>query len=72
MNLATEIAALIPTATATLPPSPTPHVYVVQPGDTLYGISLDLDIPVNILMAANNLVNADEISVSMRMKFQSV
>ncbi|MCK5646266.1 MAG: LysM peptidoglycan-binding domain-containing protein [Anaerolineales bacterium] len=71
MNIATEIAALIPTATATLPPSPTPHVYVVQSGDTLYGISLELDIPVDILMAANNIINADELSNGMILNIPS-
>ena len=71
MNIATEIAALIPTATATLPPSPTPHVYVVQSGDTLFGISLELDIPVDILMAANNLINPDELSNGMILNIPS-
>lgn len=66
-NIATEIANRRPTATATLPPSPTPHVYVVQPGDTLFAIAIELDVSVESLMAANNLVNPDEISVGMRL-----
>lgn len=70
-NIATEIAGLRPTATATLPPSPTPYVYEVLPGDTLYGIALELDISVDALMGANNLVNADELSVGMLLTIPS-
>lgn len=62
-DIAGEIEALRPTATATLPPSPTPNVYIVKPGDTLFAIAIEYDIPVDVLMAANGLSNADELSV---------
>ncbi|MCH7586498.1 MAG: LysM peptidoglycan-binding domain-containing protein [Chloroflexi bacterium] len=62
-NIATEIAILLPTATATLPPSPTPNVYVVQVGDTLLAIAIELELSMNALMAANGLANPDDLSV---------
>ncbi|NIM96104.1 MAG: LysM peptidoglycan-binding domain-containing protein [Anaerolineales bacterium] len=62
-NIADAIATLMPTVTPTLPPSPTPHVYEVKPGDTLYDISLELDISMDALMAANGISNADALSV---------
>lgn len=62
-NISTEIATLLPAATATLPPSPTPNVYVVKPGDTLFGIAIELDIDMDALLAANNMTNADELDV---------
>jgi LysM repeat protein len=71
-NIATEIAGRRPTPTATLPPSPTPHVYEVKPGDTLYGIALELEISVDGLMAANNLLNPDEISVGTLLTIPSL
>jgi LysM repeat protein len=63
MDIAEEIEAMMPTATATLPPSPTPHLYIVQPGDTLYGIAIDFDIPLDAFMAANGLSNPDELAI---------
>jgi LysM repeat protein len=70
-NIATEIADRLPTPTTTLQPSPTPHVYEVKPGDSLYAIALELDVSVAGLMAANNLINADEISVGTRLTIPS-
>jgi LysM repeat protein len=61
--LSTEIAILKPTVTATLRPSPTPNVFTVQPGDTLFGIAQEVDVPINALMAANGLTNPDQLSV---------
>jgi len=63
MDIGQEIASLMPTATATLPPSPTPNLYIIQPGDTLLAIAIEFDIPVNALMAANGLSNPDELDV---------
>jgi hypothetical protein len=63
MNVEEEIDAMRPTATATLPPSPTPNVYIVKPGDTLFAIAIEYEIPVDVLMAANGLSNADELSI---------
>jgi LysM repeat protein len=63
MNIAQEIETLMPTATFTLPPSPTPNLYVVKPGDTLFAIAQELDISMAVLMAANGIANADELDV---------
>jgi len=63
MDIAQEIEMMRPTASATLPPSPTPNIYQVKPGDTLYAIALEYDIPVDVLMAANGLVNPDELKI---------
>jgi LysM repeat protein len=57
------IASAIPTPTVTLPPTPTPVTYTVESGDTLYSIAIDLDIPVDALMAANGLTDPDKLSV---------
>ena len=53
---------MLPTSTATLPPSPTPNVYVVQVGDTLLAIAIELELSMNALMAANGLTNPDDLS----------
>ena len=63
MDIAEEIDSMRPTATATLPPSPTPNVYIIKPGDTLFAIAIEYEIPVDVLMAANGLSNADELSI---------
>lgn len=63
MDIAQEIETMLPTATVTLEPSPTPNLYVVKPGDTLYAIAIEYELPVDALMAANGLVNPDELKV---------
>jgi hypothetical protein len=62
-DVTARLASAIPTATATLPPSPTPVTYTVRPGDTLGAIALELDISVESLMAANGLANPDALAV---------
>src|SRR3990170_5401191 len=57
------IARAVPTATATIPPSPTPVTYTVEPGDTLFSIALELEIPVEALMAANGLTDPGKLAV---------
>lgn len=56
----------IATSTATAP-APTPTIgqraYVVQPGDTLSSIARNFDVSVADLLAANNLVNVDLLSI---------
>ncbi len=58
-----RVASAIPTASATVPPSPTPVTYTVQSGDTLGGIAAELGVPVEALMAANGLDNPDTLAV---------
>lgn len=70
---ATEIAITAPVATsavqtimaATNTPSPDdePAVYIVQAGDTLGSISTEFDVPLEDIMAANDLTSADFIFV---------
>jgi hypothetical protein len=62
-DLTARLASAIPTATATLPPSPTPVTYTVGPGDSLGAIALELDISIESLMAANGLANPDSLAV---------
>jgi len=62
-DLTARLASAIPTATATLPPSPTPVTYTVGPGDSLGAIALELDISIESLMAANGLANPDALAV---------
>ena len=58
-----RIEGLLPTATATVPPSPTPITYIVKAGDTLSSIARGLGISVDELMAANGLRDADRLAV---------
>jgi LysM repeat protein len=62
-DIAQEIESMRPTATMTLPPSPTPNVYTVKSGDTLLDISQAYDIPIDVLMAANGIINADDLQI---------
>jgi LysM repeat protein len=38
-------------------PAPGPHMYVVQPGDNLYRISLKFGVPIEAIVAVNRIVN---------------
>jgi len=61
-DVASRLESALPTPAPTVPPSPTPVTYTVQPGDTLGAISAKLDIPIENLMAANGLSNPDSLS----------
>lgn len=67
MNIAQEIETLMPTATSTLPPSPTPNLYIIQSGDTLFGVAQELGIAMGALMAANGITNADQLDVGQEL-----
>lgn len=62
-DVVARVASAVPTVTPTTAPSPTPVTYTVRSGDTLFGIALELDIPLESLMDANGLSEADTISV---------
>jgi LysM repeat protein len=62
MDVAARIASVVPTSTPTLPPSPTVETYVVQPGDSLYAISQELDIPMGAIMQVNGIVDASVLA----------
>ncbi len=58
-----RVASLLPTATATLPPSPTPVTYTVKDGDTLSSIARAHGITLDELMSANGLRDPNKIAV---------
>jgi LysM repeat protein len=58
-----RIQSLLPTVTATVPPSPTPFTYIVKPGDTLSSIARAHGITLDELMAANGLRDANHLAV---------
>lgn len=58
-----RVASLLPTSTATLPPSPTPITYIVKDGDTLSSIARAHGITLEELMAANGLRDPNRIAV---------
>lgn len=42
-------------------------IYIIQPGDSLWSISINFGVSLNDLMAANNITNADNISVGSQL-----
>ncbi|NJN55238.1 MAG: LysM peptidoglycan-binding domain-containing protein [Anaerolineae bacterium] len=57
-------AAALPTETPEPPPEPEgPPVHVVKAGDTLATIAQIYNVPIEDIIAANNLVNPDFLSV---------
>jgi len=63
IDIFAQVASAIPSATITRTPSPTPEVYVVQQNDTLFGIALDLGIPMEDLMVANDISDPASLDV---------
>ncbi len=63
LDALSRVASAVPTATATVPPSPTPVTYTVQPGDTLGAIAAELGVSLEDLMAANGLTDPDTLAV---------
>jgi len=59
-DISARLVSAIPTATATLLPSPTPVTYTVRPGDSLGAIAAELDIPMENLMAASEIEGQTE------------
>ncbi len=63
IDVVARLASVAPSATVTVPPSPTPATYTVQPGDTLYDIAVRLGVPLDALMAANRLIEPNALTV---------
>lgn len=61
MDVIALVASAIPTASPTVPPSPTPVTYKVRLGDTLYAIALQFDVSVEAVMAANGLTDPNTL-----------
>jgi LysM repeat protein len=57
------LASAVPTATDTLVPTATPHVYRVKPDDSLFGIALQLGVSLTDLMELNDLTEASVLDV---------
>lgn len=55
-------ASAVPTGTATIRASETPHTYVVQAGDTMNQIALELGVSMEALMEENDLSDPDTLS----------
>ena len=70
-DVARRLESALPTPSPTVPPSPTPVTYTVQPGDTLGAIAAKLDIPIENLMAANGLSNPDTLSAGQVLSLPS-
>ncbi len=58
-----QMERAIPTATITRTPSPTPEIYTVKPNDTLFGIALELGVPMEDLMVANDISDPASLDV---------
>jgi len=61
VDVIAHVASAIPTASPTIPPSPTPVTYKVRLGDTLFAIALEFDVTVEALMAANGLTDPNTL-----------
>jgi LysM repeat protein len=60
--------ALPPQATAVIPsPKPTTTTYIVQAGDSLSGIAFQFEVPVEDVMRANDLTDADLLFVGQEL-----
>lgn len=71
-DIAELVAIALPSPTATLPPSPTPATYTVQPGDTLFHISQVLGVDMEAIMAANGITNPDALDAGQVLRIPQV
>jgi LysM repeat protein len=63
-----DSTALPPQAAAIIPsPKPTKTTYIVQAGDSLSGIAFQFDVPVEDIMRANGLTDADLLFVGQEL-----
>jgi LysM repeat protein len=72
LDVAARVASAVPTATVTLPPSPTPLTYEVQPGDTMYAIAQRLGISLDDLLAENGLTDPANLEVGQILELPHV
>jgi LysM repeat protein len=73
---ATATPAPTETAAPTATPAPTPNaatsVYIVQPGDTLFGIAEKVGVPAKAILAANNISENDILSDGQKLTIPAV
>jgi LysM repeat protein len=62
-----SVGDVVPTPTPQ-PPTEDPEIYVVQQGDSLFGIALRYNVTVQQLMDANNLTNPDYVFSGQRLQ----
>jgi len=67
VDIFAQVESAIPSATITKTPSPTPEIYTVQQDDTLFGIALELGIPMEDLMAANDISDPASLDVGQEL-----
>lgn len=70
LNVPEQGGAVVDAGTDATPiptPSPTPQIYVVQPGDNLYRISLRFNVSLAQLIQVNNITDANRIFVGQRL-----
>jgi murein DD-endopeptidase MepM/ murein hydrolase activator NlpD len=67
MPLPARAAQSEPTPAPSATPEPGLIIYVVQPGDTLYGIATKFAIPVELLATTNSIDNPDQLSIGQRL-----
>lgn len=72
INVGALVATALPSPTATLPPSPTPATYTVQPGDTLFHISRVLGIDMQAIMAANGITDPNTLAAGQVLRIPEV
>src|SRR5436190_18888121 len=58
-------AGVVPSASPTVKPAPTPQIYIVKSGDTMSKIAKKLGVTLDDLLAANkdNIPNPDKIKI---------
>ncbi len=56
-----------PTPTFTPEPTPTPVIYVIEAGDTLFGVALEYGVSVEAIQKVNGLENANRLSIGQEL-----
>ncbi|MBN1266998.1 MAG: LysM peptidoglycan-binding domain-containing protein [Anaerolineales bacterium] len=67
VDIFAQVESAIPSVTITKTPSPTPEIYTVKQNDTLFAIALELGIPMEDLMAANDIRDPASLDVGQEL-----
>lgn len=71
-NVEARLNNSMPTASATIPPTPTPVTYTVKAGDTLGQIATELEVSIESLMAANGINDPNTLSAGQVLVVPSI